>query len=213
MYSFEFSQLIFEKIIASLFIMIRKIFIFIFKILGWKLKTEAIKGIKQSITIAAPHTANMDLPIAKAAFDLMGLPLRFTVKKEWVRFPFKSIMLDLGAIAIDRNPKNPGDPRPSMVEAMTNLFKENEELHVMVTPEGTRSLRTEWKTGFWYTAKAANVPILLGYLDYKNKIAGIGKIIYPTNLEDDMRTMMDFYKDITPCHPEKFSIDVRYAPK
>ena len=182
----------------------------IFKALGWKLKTEAIVGIKQSITIAAPHTANMDLPIAKAAFDLMGLPLRFTVKQEWVRFPFKRIMLNLGAIAIDRRPKNPGEERPSMTEAMANLFKENPELHVMVTPEGTRSLRTQWKTGFWYTAKMANVPILLGYLDYKNKVAGIGKIIYPTDLETDMRTMMEFYKDITPCHPEKFSLDQRY---
>ena len=192
---------------------IKWIFRMIFKLLGWQLKTEAIKGYKQSITIAAPHTANLHLPIASAAFDLMGLPLKFTVKKEWVRFPFKTIMTNLGAIAIDRTPKKPGDPRPSMVEAMVNLFKENPELHIMVTPEGTRSLRTEWKTGFWYTAKAANVPILLGYLDYKNKIAGIGKIIHPTNLEDDMRTMMDFYKDITPCHPEKFSIDLRYAPK
>lgn len=191
-------------------IMIRWIFKVIFKALGWKLKTEAIVGIKQSITIAAPHTANMDLPIAKAAFDLMGLPLRFTVKQEWVRFPFKRIMLNLGAIAINRTPKNPGEERPSMTEAMANLFKENPELHVMVTPEGTRSLRTQWKTGFWYTAKMANVPILLGYLDYKNKVAGIGKIIYPTNLEDDMRTMMEFYKDITPCHPEKFSLDERY---
>jgi len=191
-------------------IMVRWIFKVIFKALGWKLKTEAIVGIKQSITIAAPHTANMDLPIAKAAFDLMGLPLRFTVKQEWVRFPFKRIMLNLGAIAINRTPKNPGEERPSMTEAMANLFKENPELHVMVTPEGTRSLRTQWKTGFWYTARMANVPILLGYLDYKNKVAGIGKIIYPTNLEDDMRTMMEFYKDITPCHPEKFSLDERY---
>ena len=191
-------------------IMVRWIFKVIFKALGWKLNTEAIVGIKQSITIAAPHTANMDLPIAKAAFDLMGLPLRFTVKQEWVRFPFKRIMLNLGAIAINRTPKNPGEERPSMTEAMANLFKENPELHVMVTPEGTRSLRTQWKTGFWYTAKMANVPILLGYLDYKNKVAGIGKIIYPTNLEDDMRTMMEFYKDITPCHPEKFSLDERY---
>jgi 1-acyl-sn-glycerol-3-phosphate acyltransferase len=164
-------------------IMVRWIFKVIFKALGWKLKTEAIVGIKQSITIAAPHTANMDLPIAKAAFDLMGLPLRFTVKQEWVRFPFKRIMLNLGAIAINRTPKNPGEERPSMTEAMANLFKENPELHVMVTPEGTRSLRTQWKTGFWYTAKMANVPILLGYLDYKNKVAGIGKIIYPTNLK------------------------------
>ncbi len=190
--------------------MVRWIFKVIFKLLGWKLKTEAIVGIKQSITIAAPHTANMDLPIAKAAFDLMGLPLRFTVKKEWFRFPFKKLTASLGGIAIDRSPKSPGEPRPSMVEAMVQLFKDNPELHIMVTPEGTRSKRTEWKTGFWYTAKQANVPILLGYLDYKNKIAGIGKIIYPTNLEDDMRTMMEFYKDITPCHPDKFSVDLRY---
>lgn len=182
----------------------------IFKMLGWQLKKGAIAGIKQSITIAAPHTANLDLPIAKAAFDMMGLPMRFTVKQEWVKFPFKRIMLNLGAIAIDRSPKKPGEPRPSMVEAMANLFKENPELHIMVTPEGTRSKRTEWKTGFWHTAKMANVPILLGYLDYKNKIAGIGKIIYPTDLESDMKEMMEFYKDITPCHPDKFSVDERY---
>ncbi|MCB0506940.1 MAG: 1-acyl-sn-glycerol-3-phosphate acyltransferase [Chitinophagales bacterium] len=191
--------------------MIRKIFVFIFKILGWKLQTEAIKEFKKSIVIAAPHTANMDLVIARAAFDLMHLPVKFTVKKEWIRFPFKSIMLGMGGIGIDRTPKKPGDPRPSMVEAMVNLFNENDELHIMVTPEGTRSKRTEWKTGFWHTAKMANVPILLGYLDYKNKVAGIGKIIYPTDLEKDMRTMMEFYKDITPCHPEKFSVDLRYS--
>lgn len=191
--------------------MIRKIFVFIFKILGWKLQTEAIKEFKKSIVIAAPHTANMDLVIARAAFDLMHLPVKFTVKKEWIRFPFKSIMLGMGGIGIDRTPKKPGDPRPSMVEAIVNLFNENDELHIMVTPEGTRSKRTEWKTGFWHTAKMANVPILLGYLDYKNKVAGIGKIIYPTDLEKDMRTMMEFYKDITPCHPEKFSVDLRYS--
>lgn len=189
---------------------LRWIFKMIFKLSGWKLKTEAIKGIKQSITIAAPHTANMDLPIAKAAFDLMNLDLKFTVKEEWVRFPVKRLALSLGAIAIDRSAKKPGEARPSMVEAMANLFKTNPDLHIMVTPEGTRSLRTEWKTGFWHTAKLANVPILCGYLDYKEKVAGIGKIIYPTDLEKDMREIMEYYKNITPCHPEKFSLDVRY---
>jgi len=189
---------------------IRYIFRAIFNILGWKLKTEAIKGIKKSVTIAAPHTANLDLPLASAAFDLMELPVKFTIKKEWVRFPFKNIALGLGAIAIDRSPKTKNDPRPSMTEAMVNLFKEHEELHIMVTPEGTRSKRTEWKTGFWHTAKQANVPILCGYLDYENKVAGIGKIIYPNILEEDMKTIMQFYKDIKPMHPEKFALDHRY---
>lgn len=190
--------------------LVKFIFRKIFNILGWTLKTEAIKGIKQSITIAAPHTSNLDLPLSSAAFEMMNLPVKFTVKKEWVRFPFKNIALKLGAIAIDRSPKSKNENRPSMVEAMVKLFQENEILHIMVTPEGTRSKRTEWKTGFWHTAKQANVPILCGYLDYKNKIAGIGKIIYPNDFEQDMKTIMEFYTQITPRYPEKFSLDQRY---
>ncbi len=190
--------------------MVSWFFRFIFKLKGWKLKTDSIKGINKSITIAAPHTSNWDLPLAKAAFDLMGLPLKFTVKQEWFRFPFKRIMRNLGGIPIDRSPKEPGQPRTSTVEAMANLFKGRDVLHVMVTPEGTRSLRTEWKTGFWYTAKMAGVPILCGYLDYSKKIAGIGKIIYPTDLESDMREIMQYYKDIKGKFPQKFSLDQRY---
>lgn len=54
-------------------------------------------------------------------------------------------------------------------------------------------------------------PILLGYLDYKDKIAGIGKVIIPSdNMEQDLREIMAFYKDISGCHPEKFSVDLRY---
>jgi 1-acyl-sn-glycerol-3-phosphate acyltransferase len=192
--------------------MIHWIFRFLFKLKGWKLKTEAIIGIQQSIVIAAPHTSNWDAILSVAAFDLMGLPVKFTLKKEWFRFPFKGIMYNIGGIPIDRTPKNHGEKRPSMVEAMAELFKQYEILHVMVTPEGTRSLRTEWKTGFWHTAKMANVPILCGYLDYKNKIAGIGKIIHPSDsLENDMRQIMQFYKDIQGRHPEKFSLDKRYS--
>ena len=191
--------------------MIHWLFRLIFKLKGWTLKTEAIQGIKQSIVIAAPHTSNWDTVMSLAAFDLMGLPVRFTLKKEWFKFPFKRIMRNLGGIPIDRRPKKEGEKRPSMVEAMVDLFKQYETLHVMVTPEGTRTLRTEWKTGFWYTAKLANVPILCGYLDYKNKIAGIGKIIYPSeSLEQDMRQIMQFYKNIQGKNPENFSLDHRY---
>lgn len=188
------------------------IFKMIFKIKGWKLKTEMIKDYPQSVTIAAPHTSNWDLIIALAAFDLMNLKVKFTVKKEWFRFPFKKIMHNFGGIAIDRTPKTQGEQRLSIVEAMANLFKEHKELHIMVTPEGTRSLRKEWRTGFYHTARLAGVPILCGYLDYEKKIAGIGKIIHPSdNMEADLRAIMDFYKNITPKFPEKYSTDLRYS--
>jgi hypothetical protein len=99
-----------------------------------------------------------------------------------------------------------------MTEAMIELFTQNNDLAVMVTPEGTRSLRTKWKTGFYHVAVGAKVPIGLGYLDYKNKVAGVGKIVIPSgDMQKDMREIMAFYKNIEGKHPEKFSIDKDYA--
>ena len=189
---------------------------FIFWLYGWKLGGIIAGGrnedVRRCVMIASPHTSNWDIVFARAAFTLMDIPLRFTVKHEWLRFPFKGLMLAMGAIGIDRSPKKPGDPRPSMTESMIALFAQNKELAVMVTPEGTRSLRTKWKTGFYHVAVGAKVPIGLGYLDYAKKEAGVGKMLYPSgDMDKDLKEIMAFYKDIKGKHPEKFSIDLDYA--
>ena len=184
----------------------------IFKIFGWTFNDQVGGGFERSVMIAAPHTSNWDLVFARAAFYLMDIPVRYTVKQEWMRFPFSLIFGPLGAIAIDRSPKQAGQERKSMTEAMIDLFEQNKELSVMVTPEGTRALRTKWKTGFYHVAVGAKVPIGLGYLDYKKREAGVGKLIYPSgNMEKDMREIMDFYKNISPKFTDKFSIDVDYG--
>lgn len=185
---------------------------FIFKIFGWRFDAHGNTDFRRCVMIAAPHTSNWDLLFARAAFSLMRIPVKFTVKQEWLRFPFGGFMRAIGAIGIDRSPKNPGWARPSMTEAMIELFSKNKELVVMVTPEGTRSLRTKWKSGFYHVAVGAKVPVALGYLDYKNKVAGVGKIIYPSgDMQADMKLIMDFYKHIPAKYPEKFSIDLDYA--
>jgi 1-acyl-sn-glycerol-3-phosphate acyltransferase len=189
---------------------------FIFWVTGWKmddrLQGEFKQDVRRCVMIAAPHTSNWDIMYARAVFSMLDIPIRFTVKKEWLRFPFKGFMLALGAIGIDRSPKKPGDPRQSMTEAMIELFAQNKELAVMVTPEGTRSLRTKWKTGFYHVAVGAKVPIGLGYLDYANKVAGVGKMLHPSgDMDKDLREIMAFYKDIKGQHPDKFSIDLDYA--
>ena len=98
-----------------------------------------------------------------------------------------------------------------MTEVMTELFEKYDELALLVTPEGTRSPVDKWKTGFYYVALNAGVPICLGYGDYKKKIAGVGAIIYPTgDFEKDMGEMMDFYNNITPCVPGKYLPDKRF---
>ena len=169
-------------------------------------------NINKCVMIAAPHTSNWDLVYALAAYDMMGIPMRFTLKNELMKFPLNLIFKPVGAIAIDRRPKVLGGERKSMVEAMTDLFNGREYLNIMVTPEGTRSLNKKWKTGFYWVALNAKVPIGLGYLDYKNKVAGVGGMVYPSgDIIKDMKQIMDFYRDIKGQHPEKFSVDAEYA--
>ncbi|MDW7694151.1 1-acyl-sn-glycerol-3-phosphate acyltransferase [Flammeovirgaceae bacterium SG7u.111] len=178
-----------------------------FWIFGWKLGKYDFESVNRCVMIAAPHTSNWDLYFARCAFFLMGIPLRFTIKKEWFKFPANLLIGPLGGIAIDRSPKPGLTRKRSMVDAMADLFEENEELSVMVTPEGTRSKVTRWRSGFYNVAVKAGVPIGLGYLDYKNKVAGVGKMVYPTgDFKADMKIINDFYKDIEGKHPEKFSL-------
>ena len=186
----------------------------IFFLSGWtKDANEDIpKEVQRCVIIASPHTSNWDLVYARAAFYLMGIPLRFTIKKEWLDSPLGWLVKRSGGLAIDRTPKKPGEPRKSMTQAMIDLFEEHQTLAMMVTPEGTRSLRKEWKMGFYHVAAGANVPIALGYLDYKRKHAGVGPIVYPSgDMDADLKKIMAFYKDIGPKHPEKFSVDERYV--
>lgn len=176
----------------------------IFFITGWKISGSYPKGLKKCVMIAAPHTSNWDLLFARAAFYILDVPVRYTIKKEIMKFPLGPVLRSLGAIPIDRSRKNKVSKRNSVVDSMIELFNEREELVIMIAPEGTRKYVPKWKTGFYHVAVGANVPILLGFLDYKNKRAGIGPAIYPSgNLEEDLKTIMDFYRPIKGKYPDQ----------
>lgn len=180
---------------------------------GWKVDQSLKANFRRCVMVAAPHTSNWDFVFARATFEVMEVPVRFTIKKEWTKGILGWLVKSLGAVAIDRNPKSERSEPISYVDAMADLFNQYQELAILVTPEGTRSRQDTWKTGFYHVAKKAGVPIAFGYLDYKNKIAGIGKVIWPgENMEADMKSVMAFYKDIHPKFPEKFALDHRYLP-
>lgn len=187
--------------------MVRSICLWIFKWSGWKTDENLPPQIKKCIIIAAPHTSNWDFWYCMATFAIYRLRIRFTVKKEWMRFPFSLLMKPLGAIAIDRTPRGPNNERPSFIDAMTDLFNAHQELIIVITPEGSRSKNEKWKTGFYHIAKAANVPILMGYVDYKKKTTGICNPLYVSDYHTDMKKIMDFYKTIEAKYPENFSVD------
>ena len=167
--------------------------------MGWKLVSRVPPGITKAMMIAAPHTSNWDILYARASFFLMNVPVRFTVKKEWVdNFLVGWLMRSLGALPVDRSRNN------SLVDGMIQLFQERDELVILITPEGTRQYQPKWRKGFYFAAEGAKVPILLGFLDYKNKESGVGGPVYPSgDYEADLEKIKAFYRTKTGKFPEK----------
>lgn len=179
--------------------------------MGWETDNHWPENLSQCVMIAAPHTSNWDALYARLALKALGVNVRLTIKDSYMKFPLGPFVRAMGGIGIDRRPKQAGEPRLSMVQVMTDLFKHHPELVMLVTPEGTRARQEQWKTGFYYVAVNAGVPIALAYMDYEQKKAGVGKIIHPTgNFEEDMAEIMDFYAGIQAKFPEDFSVDQRY---
>lgn len=171
----------------------------IFKVAGWKLKGSLAPQDRRCVMVAAPHTSNWDFIYARAAFYLMDAPIRFTIKKEFMGFPFGPLLKAMGALPIDRSRNT------RMVDAMIRIFEETPgDMCVMVTPEGTRKYQPRWRRGFYYVAQGANVPIVLGYLDYAKKEAGIGPTIIPSgDIEADLEKIFAFYRTKKGKFPEQ----------
>lgn len=165
-------------------------------ITGWKLGGE-VSSHKKYILIAAPHTSNWDLVFMLAFAYVCDVQISWLGKHTLFRWPFGPFMRWLGGIPIDRRAHH------NTVQHVAQLFGERESLVLAVPAEGTRKYREYWKSGFYFMAQEAHVPIVLGFLDYKNKRGGFGPALMPTgNIRADMDQIRAFYKDITGRHPE-----------
>lgn len=124
------------------------------------------------------------------------------MKSTWFRWPIKSVLLKMGGIPVPR--KGGG----SLTEEIIRQFESHENMCVAVTPEGTRSRTTRWRTGFLHIAIGARVPIMLAAIDYRRKIIQIEDEFIPSgDIEKDMRTVKNFYKNFTGKHPQNFTTD------
>jgi 1-acyl-sn-glycerol-3-phosphate acyltransferase len=189
--------------------MLKSICTMLFKSTGWKFQSDLPSDLRSFVFLGAPHTSNYDFVPAMAVAKLLRRNARFVIKSEWLKFPLGLVLKPAGAVGLDRKKLKMGSA--SNTDLMAQLFKEYNELVLMISPEGTRGANPQWKTGFYYIAQKAQVPIVLGYGDYSKKIAGTGPVIYPTDFESDMRKIMDFYREVTGRAPENFKLDKRYS--
>ncbi len=111
-------------------------------------------------------------------------------------------MLDMGGVAVDRQKGG------NYVQAMIDEFARRDEFMLTIAPEGTRGSVRQWKTGFYHIAVGANVPLVVGMMDYGTKTGGLGPMIWPTgDYEADMAKVAEIYAATTPKHPAKGNVE------
>jgi 1-acyl-sn-glycerol-3-phosphate acyltransferase len=169
------------------------------RLLGWRVVGQRPTA-PQYVVVAAPHTSNWDAFYLVMMASVLRLPIRWLGKDTLFRFPFGRLMRWCGGIPIDR--RTPGD----QVTRVAALFEAYPDLVIVVPPEGTRSRTARWKTGFYYIAIAAQLPLALGFLDYASKTGGVGPIFDPSgDLELDLPKIREFYADKTGLRRAAFS--------
>ena len=176
----------------------------IFAVSGWKISGEIPKEVEKCVAIGAPHTSNWDFIFTVSALKIYGYPAKYLIKDVFFKNPLYSwIFYWTGGIHVDRSKSN------NLTGELKKMIEGDKPVYILFSPEGTRKKVTKWKSGFYHVAIDCKLPIALGFLDYKKKEAGFMKMFQPTGNKDaDLVSIVECYRDITPCNPEKFSFDV-----
>lgn len=177
----------------------KKIVAFIFRTLGWKIADESPKNVKKCVVVMGPHTTNWDFIIGRMAFMQYGVKATFLIKKELFFPPLGWILRAMGGIPVNRKGNN------NLTDQAVQHFEQNESMYMVFTPEGTRSYNPRWKKGFYYIAQKANVPIYIGFIDYKRKIGGFygGEFKTTGNVDADILEIKKILSQYKGKFPEK----------
>lgn len=170
------------------------------KLAGWKVEGSLPPHCQKSVFIAAPHTSNWDLPYTLMVAFALRLNIYWMGKEEIFRPPFRHLMMWLGGIPVAREKCN------NLVAASAEAIQAADgPLQLVVPPEGTRSKARYWKTGFYYIALSAQVPIVMAYMDYAKKRSGLGPVFQPTgDIEADMAAIKAFYAPFKGKNADQF---------
>ena len=159
------------------------------KMTGWTVEGSLPPQATRSVFIAAPHTSNWDLPYTLMVAFALRLNPYWMGKQSIFKAPFGDLMRWLGGIPVNRAQSS------NLVAASAQAIAGADgPLQLIVPPEGTRSKTRYWKTGFYYIAQTARVPIVMAYMDYATKRSGLGPLFQPTgDIEADMAAIKAFY--------------------
>jgi 1-acyl-sn-glycerol-3-phosphate acyltransferase len=168
----------------------------VLRALGWTCLDLPARP-RRAVLIGYPHTSNWDFPIGLLAMTALGLNARWVGKHTLFRGPLGPVMRWLGGVPVNRH------ERSGFVERIADEIRHHDAFILAIAPEGTRSLTPGWKSGFYRIARAAEVPILVGMIDYAHRRIGLVASITPTGDEaSDMALIADCYRECRGRRPD-----------
>lgn len=175
---------------------------FMLKLIGWKIIGQFPQE-KKFVIIVAPHTSNWDFIIGLFAYFALDFELRWMGKHTIFKWPLGVWFRKWGGIPVERSSKH------DIVAQIVDEFNRNESFVLALSPEGTRTKIPKWKTGFYYIAVGAKVPIQCVAFDFKQKNIEVGKLIYTSSdFESDMKEIQSFYKLEMAKYEEKYNTSI-----
>lgn len=170
---------------------------FILRVFGWKIEGFRPHDIKKAIYIAAPHTSGWDFPLGLLVRSAWNLKINFVGKHSLFKPPWGFIFRALGGYPIDRS------KRSNLTEQIVELFKDNERFAMAIAPEGTRQKVHTLKSGFYYIAKGAQVPIIMITINGAEKIVHFSEPRQPLNSwKEEEQYVLNYYKNVKGLKPE-----------
>lgn len=171
-------------------------------IMGWKV-VGAKPDVPKAVILLTPHTSNWDVVVFLAGAAILDVKLRWMIKDAWFFWPMSIFFSAFGAIPIDRSKSN------NVVDQTVDALVESDYLFIGVPPEGTRSFKPFWKSGFYWIAKKADVPLALGFMCRATKTCGVEGLYYLTDdVHKDMEFLAEHYNKKSGWNPENFSTPV-----
>ncbi len=147
---------------------------FLLRLLGWKIVGGLPSDQPRYIIAVAPHTSNWDFPLGLLVRSALGVDVKYLAKDSLFRWPFGVLFRWLGGYPVVRS------RRTNFVQAVVEIFRSKERFAVAIAPEGTRSKVDQLKTGFYYIAHGAGVPIVLCRFDYRSREVIFDRPFHPT---------------------------------
>jgi len=180
--------------------LLRWIMIGSMRLFGWRFTGDGFPPLKKFVLIVAPHTSNWDFIVGIRAMYALGLRGTFLGKDTLFKFPLGIVMRFLGGFPVDRSTSS------DVVTQTVDLVARMDKVVIVLSPEGTRKRIDRWRSGFYWIARKADLPILPVAFDYATRSIHVHPLFHPTGDQDaDIAALRALFRAEQAFDPAKYA--------